>query len=325
MATRDEERAAFARLDTLLRLAAAANARAMHAHRGTPAGEATERQLGHTLDRLAVLYGRGTYENLSTVNIVAAAVDNERRMAAVLDEPASSAADARARSLVDAARRGVRLHVRAPAGPVRLLRGVYVRPLRVEFQRSLVAREEPFIRWRDGVLVIMDEEEIAALRARGDAVDVLFLDPDELLDLDARGDPAAEETELSRRLTVALGSPDQLGDSRDRYLARTLLRQSVVLRNLRDRLAGEHPGAHRALLPVLAEHTAFLATWLSAEPATGAVLRDPLGAAIDNERELWELVGWLAAAAEDSAGLRARFQAVADTGTRIAELERHHP
>jgi hypothetical protein len=321
----DEERAAFAQLDALLRRAAAANARALHVYRGTPAGDTIEGQLGHTLDRLAVLYGRGTYENLRTVDIVDTAVGNELRMAAVLDEPASTAARARARSLVDAARRGVRLHVREPAEPVRLLRGVYVRPLRQEFQWSLWAREEPYVRWRDGVIVIMDEAEVAALRAEGDEVDVLFLDPDELLDLDAHADRAAMDAELARRLAIALGSADRVGDSRDRYLLRTLLRQSVVLRNLRDRLAEGHPGAHAALLPILAEHTTVLAARLATAPAARAVLRDPLGASIDDEQEVQELVGRWATEPGDPAGLRARFEAVADAGTRLAELERHHP
>jgi hypothetical protein len=320
-----EERAAFDQLVARLHGAAAASARALRRHRGTPAGRALDRQLEHTLDRLALLYGRGTYENLSTEEIFALALTYERRLAADLDEQAAAAATARVRSLVGAARRGVRLHVREPPSSVRIYRGVYVAPLRPEFERSLWQRREPYLRWRDGVVAVLHEDEVAALRAGGEEADVLFLDPDELLDLDARGDRRALETELDRRLTAARAAPDQVGDSRDGYLLRLLHAQSIVLRNLRERLAGEHPAAHAALLPLLAEHRGLLEERLAGEPVPSAARDDPLGASIDHERELHALAGRWAAEPDDPAGLRGRFRAVADAGTRLAELKRHMP
>lgn len=325
MASIDAERSAFDKLAAQLRSAAAASARGLRARRGTPAGSALDDQLEHTLDRLALLYGRGTYENLSTEDIVETAVDNELRMAASLEEPGATAAARRARALVDAARRGVRLHVREPVSPVRLFRGVYVTPLRPELERALWAREEPYLRWAGGAVLVVDEDGLGELRAAGDEVDVLFLDADELLDLDGRGDRPALEAELGRRQAVARAAPDRVGDSTDRYLLRRLDGQSIVLRNLRDRLGDGHPSAHAALLPVLAEHRALFEARLAAQPAASpAAERDPLGDAIDAERGVQELLGRWAAEPGDPAGLRERFRAVADAGTHLAGLEHHH-
>ena len=322
MADRSEHAAAFDEVAGLLHTAAAANARALHAHRGTAAGHTVERQLEHTLDRLALLHGRGTYENLSTEEILEAALENELRLAHALEEEeAAAAAAARAQSLVDAARRGVGLHVTHATPPLRLLRGAYVEPLRPEVELMLWQEREPYLRWRDGAVVVLSEEDIEALRAAGDEVDVLFLDPDELLDLDGAGEPRALEAELERRLTAARAAPDRVGDSTAHFVRRRLLHQSTVLRNLRDRLAGDHPGAHAALLPVIAEHRAQLETSLAAAPPEG---EDPLGATIDAERRLQTLVTPWPAEPEDPAGVRGRLQAVADAGTHLTELESHH-
>lgn len=321
----DEERAAFDQLAAQLRDAAAASARGLRVHRGTPAGSALDSHLEHTLDRLAVLYGHGSVENLSTEDIVQTAADNELRMAAALGEPDAAAAASRARALVDAARRGVRLHVREPASAVRQFRGAHVTPLRPEVESALLAREEPFLRWRDGAVLVADEAGLGELRAAGDEVNVLFLDSDELLDLDGRGDRQALEAELERRHAAAQTAPDRVGDSTDRYLLRLLDRQSMVLRNLRDRLADGHPSAHAAMLPVLAEHRALFETRLAARPASAqAAAADPLDEAINSERRVQELAGRWAAEPGDPAGLRDRFRVVADAGTRLADLEQHH-
>jgi hypothetical protein len=325
-----DERGAFEQLAAQLRGAAATSARARRAHQGTPAGSALDSQLEHALDRLALMYGRGTYENLSTEDIVETAVNNEQRMATALDGADAAAATGRARALVDAARRGRRLHVRAPASPVRLFRGVHVTPLRPEVERSLWALEEPYMRWGDGAVLVADEDALGELRAAGDEVNVLFLDADELIDLDFRGDPPALDAELEQRRAAAASSPDRVGDSRDRYLLRLLDGQSIVLRNLRDRLADEHPSAHAALLPVLAEHRALHGERLAAQPAEPAGRAEPaapqdlLGAAIDSERGVQELAARWAAEPGDPAGMRERFRVVADAGTRLADLERHH-
>jgi hypothetical protein len=323
MAGITEQRAAFGQADTLLRGTAAASARALQVHRGTPAGDALERHLEHTLDRLALLYGRGTYENLTTTDILETAVDNELRLAAELDGPAAEAAAGRAQALVDAARRGVRLHVRQPPASAETHRGVYVQPLRPELERSLWARHEPYLRWRDGAVLIVTEDQAAMLRTAGDEVAVLFLDADELLDLDARDDRPALEAELERRLAAARSTPDGVGDSRDRYALRILHGQSVVLRNLRDRLADGHPAAHAALLPVIASHRAHLEVRMAAGPATREVTANPLGASIDHEQDLQALLGEWTVEPEDPSGLRDRFRAVADADTELAELRRH--
>jgi hypothetical protein len=323
VATVAEERAAFEQLAGQLRAAAASAAQGLRAHRGTPAGDALDRQLEHTLDRLALLYGRGTYENLSTEDIVETAVQNEQRLAAELDEPAATAAGRRAQALVDAARRGVRLHVREPGSSARLFRGVYVTPLRPELADMLRAREEPFLSWGDGAVLVVDEAGLARLRDAGDEVNVLFLDSDELLDLDFRDDRPALEAELERRRAVARTAPDRVGDSRDRYLLRLLDGQNIVLRNLRDRLADEHPSAHAALQPILADHRALFEERLAAQPAPTAAEQDPVGAAIDSERAVRELTGRWAAEPADPAGLRERFRVVDDAGTRLDDLEQH--
>lgn len=321
MADRSQHRAAFDRIADLLRTGAAANARALAAHRGRPAEADVERHLEHTLDRLAWLYGRGTYENLSTVAIFHAAINNEVQLAQELSEPAAAEARARAQRLVDAARRGVRLHVRG-VSPVELWRGVHVEPLRPEFERRLLATETPFIRRHNGVVVVLPESELDDLRAAGDQVDVLFLDSDELLDLDGRGDRAALESELARRVAIARTAPD-FGDSRPAYLLRQLLKQSTVLRNLRDRLVEEHPAAHRVLLPILADHRALLETALTVAPPGRAAVADPLHESIDCEHELQTLVTRWAAEPDDTAGLLGRFKAVAEAGSHLAKLELH--
>jgi hypothetical protein len=318
-----DERGAFEQLAAQLRAAAAASARGLRAYRGTPAAGALDGQLEHTLDRLALLYGRGTYENLSTEDIVETAVNNELRMAAALDGADAAAATGRARALVDAARRGRRLHVREPARSVRLFRGVHVTPLRPEVERSLRAVEEPYLRWGDGAVIVADDDALAQLRAAGDEVNVLFLDADELLDLDFRDDHPALEAELEQRRAVAASAPDRVGDSPQRYLLRLLDGQSIVLRNLRDRLADQHPSAHAALLPILAEHRALHEERLAAQPTGPAAPQDPLGAAIDAERSVQELTGRWTSEPGDPAGMREKFRVVADAGTRLPDLEQH--
>ena len=323
MASIDEERTGFDQLAGQLRDAAATSARGLRTTRGTPAADALDGQLEHTLDRLALLYGRGSYENLSTEDIVDAAVQREQRLAAEFDEPDATAAAGRVRALVDAARRGARLQVREPSSSVRLLRGAYVTPLRPELESELRAREEPFLPWGDGAVLLADEARLARLRDAGDEVNVLFLDPDELLDLDFRDDRPSLEAELERRRAAALTAPDRVGDSRDQYLLRMLDAQSIVLRNLRDRLADGHPSAHAALLPILAGQRALFEGRLAAQPAAPGAEQDPLGAAIDSERAVRRLTSRWAAEPGDPAGLRNRFRAVDDAGTRLADLEQH--
>src|SRR6185369_15194709 len=227
MTDRAAHLAAFERLADLLRTSAAANARALQVHRGSPAGDAIDRQLEHTLDRLALLYGRGTYENLDTTEIFEAAIQLELSLAHDVEPLAAGAAAAhreRATALVAAARRGVRLHLNSPVAVPEALRAVYVAPLSPDLERSLHELHEPYLLWRGGAVVIVRESALAAMREPGTEVAVLFLDPDELLDLDGRGDRPALEAELERRLAAARAAPDGVGDSRERHLVRLLLR-----------------------------------------------------------------------------------------------------
>jgi hypothetical protein len=321
MASIAEERTAVDQLTSQLRDAAAASARGLQALRGTPAGDALDRQLEHTLDRLALLYGHGVYEALSTPEIVETAVENEQRLAAALNEPDAAAAAGRARALIDAARRGVRLHVREPADSVRLYRGVYVAPLRTEVEQALWAEEAGYLRWGDGAVLILNEDELAEIRAAGDDAKVLFLDADELLDMDFSGDRPALEAELERRRTVAQAAPDGVGDSPDSYVLRLLHGQNIVLRNLRDRLAGDHPSAHESLLPIVADERTLFERRLAAQPASAGAGQDPLGGAIEAERAVQDHLGRWAVEPDDPAGLRDRFKVVADAGTHLTDLE----
>lgn len=154
---------------------------------------------------------------------------------------------------------------------------------------------------------------------------MLFLDADELLDMDFRGDRPALDAELERRRAVARTAPDGVGDSPDRYVLRLLHGQSIVLRNLRDRLAGDHPSAHEALLPILAGHRALLEDRLAAQPTDEEAEQDPLGSAIGTERAVQEHLGRWAAEPGDPAGLRERFRVVASAGTRLTDLEQQQP
>ena len=316
MAPVPAQRAAFDEVAALLQQAAAASARAAQTASDQAARDLAERHVELSLDRLALLYGRGTYENLATAEIVRGAVDSELQLAAFIGEPEAAAARRRAQQLVDAARRGNGLHVARPPAAVTTSVVGYVEPLRPELERSLWPQEQPYLIWRDGAVLILSGEEADALRAAGDEVDVLFLDTAEFRDLDARDDWPTLDAELGRRLAVSRAAPDRVADSRDRHVLRLLLRHSIVLRNLRDRLSAEHPGAYAGLMPVVREHTALLRDRLAAGDAAAGP-----GAAASAEARLDTLVSRLAAEPDDESGLRDRFRAVASAGTLLAELE----
>ena len=326
MATASEHHAAFRQIDDLLRRTAAASARALAAHRGGLAAADLEGQLEHTLDRLAWLHGRGTCENLSTEELFRSAIESQVHHAR--ETPGAEATEAltRAQALVDAARRGHGLHIEGLT-PVEPRRGVYVEPLRPDVEQQLRKTRRPFMRWRHGAMLVLTQRALEELRAAGDRVEVLFLDSEELLDLEQRGDAAALDAELARRLAVAAAAADHIGDSPAGYRVRRLLHQSTLLRNLRDRLAGEHPAAHQALLPILAQQRAVLEAALQAvppAPSAAANALDALDESIAQEQALQALVThW--AAEPDIAGFGLRLRAVADAGTRLADLQRHRP
>ena len=319
MAGRAEHREAFDRLEELLHTAAAAHARALTAHRGTPTGDTAERRLEHALERLARLRWHATAPNLSTTALFQAAVNGERRLEHTLEGPAAEAAARRARSLIDAARRGVRVQPPRMGPRSGTPLGVYVEPLRPELEQAFRRSREPYLRWRDGAVVVLPDEELQALRDEGDEVDVLFLDGDELLDFDAREDRPALDTVLAQRLAVSRAAPDRVGDSRARHARRMMLRQSAALRVLRDRLAGEHAAAHAALLPTLGDHRRHLEAPLAAAPPPHGAPSDPVAAAHDAERRLEAHVGSWAAEPDDPAGLRGHFRAVAQVAAPVGD------
>lgn len=313
MADRAEHIAAFRRAEALLQGMATASAHALRVHCGTPIGAAAAQGLEDALDRLALLHGTARFENLSTTALFATAIQNELQLAHDSGPiPAAMHGDhlARAQALIDAARRGVRVSLRPPMHhpPGR---GVYIEPLRPAFERSLRHRREPYMRWRDGIVVVLDETELTDLRAAGDTVDVLFLDADELLDLAGSGDQSTFEAELDRRLAASRAASDRIGESRERARLRALLKQSHLLRGLRNRLEGDHPAAHRATQPIVAENRALLEALLVTALADSAVIADPLAASIDHERQVRDLIAHVAAEPDDPAGLRPHFRAVA--------------
>lgn len=305
-----EHAASFDAVAELLQSSAQVHAYAFSRHRGTSAESAVTARLEQALDRVAVLQRRGP-DLLTTAEIIDVAIDFELRLAHEL-EGIRGAAEARTRAqlLVDAARRGRRLQVRGLHTP-EIRRGIYLTPARPEVVGMLHASHEPYLGWRDGIVVILHEATIAELRAEGDRVEVLFLDPDELLDLAARADDTLE-AELDHRLALAQAAPDRCGDSHNRHVRRLLMRQTVVLRHLRDRLAAEHPVAHTRLLAVLETHRETLWSALAAAPPPRSAAADPLAASTEATRAVDEA---LARAAEDTdpAGFGTLFRAAAAT------------
>ena len=310
--------ARFDAVADLLRSSAQAHAHALARHRGSAAEAELEMRLDQALNQLAVLYGRGSYEMLSTAEIIDAAIDNELHLAHELPDSQAAAVAARTRAqlLVDVSRRGANLRIRGLHEP-QVKRGVYLSSVRSEVLAGLQASREPYLRWRDGIVVVLDEARIAELRAAGDNVAVLFLDPDELLDLAERDESSALDRELARRLATAQASPARLGDSSHRHLRRRLLRQSTVLRNLRDRLSAEHPVAHASLAAVLDSHRALLRATLAAAPPPRHVVADPLVASTGYTEAVQELLARVADDV-DPAGFGSRFRAAVATtsGTR---------
>jgi hypothetical protein len=318
MPPRLPQHVAFDQIADLLRAGAVENARALAAHRGQPAEPLLEKQLESTLDRLAWFYGRGTFENLSTAAIFRTAIDSEVLLAEDLQGVAAAGARLRAQRLVDAARCGVRLYVGGVKGVERWC-GVYVETPGPEFERSLVGTEARFLRWNDGLVVALPQSEIDEMRAAGYRIFVLFLDCDELLDLAGRGERSETNAELARRLAIARTATDCVGDLAQAHLVRRLFKQSVVLRNLRDRLEFEHSLAHRALLPILRSHRTDLEDALAA----GGTSPYPLLESIAIERSVRSLAERWATEEGDPAGLQRRFRVVADAPTlaHLLELE----
>jgi hypothetical protein len=102
---------------------------------------------------------------------------------------------------------------------------------------------------------------------------------------------------------------------------RLLHGQNIVLRNLRDRLAGDHPSAHESLLPILADERTLFEQRLAAQPPAAGAEQDPLSGAIEAERAVQDNLSRWAVEPDDPAGLRARFRVVADAGTHLTDLE----
>jgi hypothetical protein len=314
MADRHEHAAAFDELVGLLHGAASANAHLIAVHRGTERGDAASRRMEDALDRLSLLYATGTYENLAIDSLFQAAIENELVLAHDIlpgDDAAGDGHRLRARALVDCARSGFRINLR-PVTQVTIHRAVHVAPADPAFEQGLRRRRAPYLRWDDGVVVVLEEHEILSLAEAGMTVHVLFLNADGFLDLVRRQDTPAMGRELDRRLALARQAADGLGDCRHHHRRLSLLSQSTLLRGLRDRLEGDHPGAHATIQPILAGNRAVLeATVVSAPIAADATRQDHAAAAMDHARAVRSLITRLAASPDDPAGFRARFRAAA--------------
>ncbi|KYF77253.1 hypothetical protein BE20_39905 [Sorangium cellulosum] len=350
MPTRDEHKAAFRQLLDLLHTSLDTCAAAIRSLPGAPEQAALEAHFEVLLDRHADLYGIGTYENNVTSAIFSSAVHNEAWMALEHEAEASrprvtseeerqellaraASHRRRARALIDACRRGVRLRVPQGIPHVDPYRGVYITPDTPEVRRLLTYDREPFIRFRDGVVATVHDSRIADFQALDAAVAVLYLDGDALHDaaVDAAQSAAAQaalERDFAARLEYSEREGKGVGEPIAAQTRRALLHQSHVLRNLGRRAASEHPAAHQAMTPVLREHTAMLLDAIAAFPVAPAVRGGPdalLSAVVDQERRMTaHAAAWAASArAEDAAGLRAHFEAAERPSDALAPLVRN--
>jgi hypothetical protein len=346
MPSTQEHRRAFDELADGLRQSLQAGSHALQSQRGTPTADVLERHFEHTLDRLAHLYGSGTYENLSVSAIFASAVHGEslaayeylreaRHLPASQPEGRQRLTESaerhrqRAHALINAARRGERLSVPNDPPAISPRRGVYVTPLTPEVYALLMRNRPPSVRWRDGAVASIGEATIDSLREIGAEATILFLDTDELHDEADKRTPEALQAEFGRRLAAAKADGGRgVGEPLARHINRLLLHQSNVLRNLQYRLRREHEIAHRAVQPILVENRRLLAAGLVAhptwEPEGGTPPHDPFARTIALERAAQEHAAiWQAhGQKDDAAGLRFKFQYFVEAGTLLDELTR---
>jgi hypothetical protein len=324
MAGGGEHRAAFREIANELRAGAIANARALNVRRDSPAGDVLDRQLENTLDRLAAMHGRGVFENLSPEAIFHSAIETDVAIAharAALGDDVAGASPGRAQRLIDAGRRGAGINLRGEIPPHRPFHGAYIEPASENLLLYLQQSREPFVRWEQGVLVILQATVLESLRANGYKVEILYLDGDELLDLDAAGDKAGFAAETNRRLAQARLADDHVGDSRQHHLLRLADKQNRILRNLRDQLQLKgHSAARAAILPEIAASRTIYEAALMAAPMHRAAIRDPLAAVIVHEKKARQMAEKFAAE-ENVAGLREHFRIVANAPSLLAELE----
>lgn len=344
MSSAQQHRESFDQLVDWLRQSVQVNVYTLRTYRGTPIGDLLEKHLEHTLERLAGLYGVGTYENLSVSEIFASAINIESLLAHEYRHPAtqsnlqpqrhaeliqgSERHMQRARALINAARRGNNLAVPLEPNSTVSYRGVYVTPFSPAVHSALLRSERPFVRWQDGVVAGVSEHFMQELSAIKGYVTILFLDADELYDLAGKLPREEFETELGRRLAASRVNVGRVGDTLERHINRLLLHQNNVLRNLQHRLEKEHPLAHRAVAAILMETRHLIEmglvvhqTWM---PSAEVRQVDPFKQTIDLEaRAQAHAADWLNRN-PDETGWRPRFQHFVNSGTLLEELKTAH-
>jgi hypothetical protein len=110
---------------------------------------------------------------------------------------------------------------------VPLVRGVFIRPRDADLARSIIARCEPPIEWKDGLVAPWAMEDFPALEKRGKSVHVLYLNSgllaQDVLDLT----PAQRDREFAKRFENGWGAS---AEERRPYLAGLWLGQHLLRR-----------------------------------------------------------------------------------------------
>lgn len=263
---------------------------------------AAQRLFDAALERYTDLYRRSSFQLLPVGHLLSSAAHTEtllgyectahaQRLEQGANAPQAQALRGRAQrhhdrveALFNTARRARSLDIVAKRPYVMPYRGVYLRPYSPALQDRLVRDRDYFQRWNDGVVAVIQENQIDEFARLAMRAVVLYLNADELADQNMRAQsegPAAMqelEAEFERRLRHAdTALPLHLGEEFDDYLKSLLLRQNVLLRSLCARLRDEHhEAASLHCQPLLDESTEQLQRAYAQAP--GAASADPLAA-----------------------------------------------
>jgi hypothetical protein len=159
---------------------------------------------------------------------------------------------------------------------VPLIRGVFISPRDAALARSITARCEPPIEWKDGFVATWAVEDFRALEKSGKSVQILYLNggllAQDLLDLT----PAQRQREFAKRLDNGWGAS---AEERRQYLAGLWLGQHLLRRVALARARAHDP----ALAGILGKEVIEEAQELQTELALHAVWPDgkPQSATLD--------------------------------------------
>jgi hypothetical protein len=231
----------------------------------------------------------------------------------------------RANRLIETALRAHNLDVVACHPLIIPYRGVFLAPYSDGLLDGLVFARDYFVRWRDGVVAAIPENQIEPLQQVAPHAVILFLEGDAMGEQMMRAQIAGEnsiESAFEQRLLYAQTvSPVQVGEDFDAYATRLLLKQNALLRSLDSRLSAEaHDTAWRHCSPLLVENTAQLQAALAAQPENQSA--DPLA-------DLESLEVYITAHAaswaghcrdQDSAGLLFQFDGAGRTSSVSQQL-----